>query len=145
MRTLILFLSALSLLQPHDWEDYNVLQVNRLPSKASFRSEPVREVCLNGTWKFKYSPTVGEADARFMEENADDERWDDIEVPGNWELQGYGFPFYVDVGYGFSLPGKRIEADPPHIPAENSPVGQYKRQFVIPTSWKGNQIVLQFS
>lgn len=144
MKSLILFLSALTLLQSHDWEDYNVLQVNRLPARATFRSEPVREINLNGTWKFKYSPTVGEADARFMDKNADNQCWDEIEVPGNWELQGYGFPFYVDVGYGFSLPGKKIEPDPPLIPEENCPVGQYKREFVIPANWKGNQIVLQF-
>ena len=47
-------------------------------------------------------------------------------------MQGYGYPFYVDLGYGFSLPGKKIENNPPHIPEENSPVGQYKRKFTVP-------------
>ena len=144
MKSLILLLSALSLFPPHDWEDCNVLQVNRLPARATFRSEPVQEVDLNGTWKFKYSPTYGEADASFMDEDADTGRWGEIEVPGNWELQGYGFPFYVDVGYGFSLPGRVFEIDPPHIPEENSPVGQYKRNFTVPAKWKGCQVILQF-
>ena len=144
MKSLILLLTALFLYPQQDWKNLDVLQVNRLPARASFRSEPVREINLNGTWKFKYSPTVGEADARFMKENADTKQWGEIEVPGNWELQGYGFPFYVDVGYGFSLPGKEIEANPPHIPEENSPVGQYKRIFDVPAAWKGSQVVLQF-
>ena len=127
-----------------DWDNLDVLQVNRLPARAWFQSEPVREINLNGTWTFRYSPSVDKADAAFMEEHADIRDWGKINVPGNWELQGYGYPFYVDVGYGFSYPGKKISPDPPHIPEDNCPVGQYKRKFSVPTSWKGNQIVLQF-
>lgn len=144
MKSLTILLYLLTILPVHDWEDINILQVNRLPARASFRSEPVREVSLDGTWKFKYSPTFSQIDERFMEETAPVGEWGDIKVPGDWELQGYGYPFYVDVGYGFSLPGKKIGNDPPHIPPQNSPVGQYKRKFTVPRGWKGSQIVLHF-
>ena len=144
MRSLLVLFYVLSLLPVHDWEDYNILQVNRLPARATFRSEPLREVSLNGTWKFRYSPTFDRVDNGFMGETAEVEGWDDIKVPGDLEMQGFGYPFYVDVGYGFSLPGKPIDYDPPHIPSQNCPVGQYKRKFVVPVNWKGSQIVLQF-
>ena len=144
MRFLISLIYALAILNANDWENRTILQVNRLPARASFISEPVREVSLNGTWKFRYYPTVLEAGTDLPDERTDTRRWGEITVPGNWEMQGYGFPFYVDVGYGFSFPGKKIEPNPPHIPEENSPVGQYKRKFIIPSSWKGNQVVLQF-
>ena len=143
MTSLILLLCALSLSPVPDWENPHVLQVNRLPARASFKSEPTREEVLDGTWKFKFYPTAGEADPHFMEEDAATDGWGDITVPGNWELQGYGFPFYVDLGYGFSLPGREFLPDPPHIPSFNSPAGQYKRKFTIPSSWKGQQTVLQ--
>ena len=144
MRILIAILYALAVLSSNDWEDRTILQVNRLPARASFQSEPVREVSLNGTWKFRYFPTVREAGTGFPETGTDTREWGEITVPGNWEMQGYGYPFYVDVGYGFSLPGRKIDPDPPHIPEENSPVGQYRRRFMVPSSWKGNQVVLQF-
>ena len=135
MKSLTILLYLLTILPVHDWEDINILQVNRLPARASFRSEPVREVSLDGTWKFKYSPTFSQVDERFMEETGPVGEWGNIKVPGDWELQGYGYPFYVDVGYGFSLPGKKIGNDPPHIPPQNSPVGQYKIKFTVPREW----------
>ena len=144
MKSLFLLVAAISLMPVDDWNNLDVLQVNRLPARAWFKSEPVREVDLNGTWKFQYSPTVREASPAFMDEHADTRGWGEIEVPGTWELQGYGYPFYVDVGYGFSYPGKKISPNPPNIPEDNGPVGQYKRKFSVPISWKGDQIVLQF-
>ena len=144
MRTIILLAAALSLMPADDWNNLDVLQVNRLPARAWFRSEPVRELDLNGAWKFRYSPTGRETDTLFMNEHADTRGWGKIEVPGNWELQGHGYPFYVDVGYGFSYPGKIISPNPPNIPEDNCPVGQYKRKFSVPSSWKDSQIILQF-
>ena len=124
---------------PHSdnvWENFDVLHINRLPSAATFLGYPSREMALkgekeatpyyaslNGTWKFKYVPKVADRA--------------DIKVPGNWELQGFGYPFYVGSGYGF-------KRNPPLIPADNSPIGSYKRNFTVPASWKGRQIVLHF-
>ncbi len=138
---------------PHsdnDWENFNVLHINRLPSAATFLGYPTRELArednkakspwflsLNGTWKFKY---VGRYDQRpmdFWKTGFDLSSWNDIPVPSNWEMEGYGYPFYVGSGYG-------IKKNPPLIAVENSPVGSYKRTFTIPADWKGKQIVVYF-
>ena len=128
----------------NDWENFDITGINTLSPTASFVSLPEHKVSLNGIWKFKYSPKVSERDTSFWRENASTELWGEIEVPGNWELQGYGYPFYVGAGYGFSLPGLKIAKNPPLIPCENSPVGSYKRKFEIPSSWSGKQIILHF-
>ncbi len=138
---------------PHsdnDWENFNVLHINRLPSAASFLAYPGRTLAmkgdmaaspyygsLNGKWKFSYSPTVAEAPDGFWEKGYDLSGWGDMEVPGNWEMEGYGYPFYVGSGYG-------IPRNPPLIPADNSPVGSYKRTFTVPANWKGRETVLHF-
>ena len=128
----------------NDWENFDVLGRNRLVPAASFTTEPERKVSLDGRWKFRYSPTAAQRDTLFWKKGADTRGWDEIEVPSNWELQGYGYPFYVGAGYGFSLPDKKIAKNPPLVPAENSPVGSYKRTFAVPSSWKGLQAVLHF-
>lgn len=128
----------------NDWENFDITGINTLSPAASFISLPERKVSLNGIWKFKYSPRVSERDLNFYKESALTEKWDDIQVPGNWELQGFGVPFYVGAGYGFSLPNQKIVKNPPLIPQENSPVGSYKRKFEIPSSWRGKQVVLHF-
>lgn len=138
---------------PHsdnDWENFDVLHINRLPSAATFLGYPSSELALkgektaspyyaslNGTWKFRYVPTVGQRPLDFWKKGFDTSGWDEIGVPGNWELQGFGYPFYVGSGYG-------IPKNPPLVPADNSPVGSYKRSFAVPAAWKGRQIVLHF-
>ena len=138
---------------PHsdnDWENFDVLHINRLPSAATFLGYPSREMALkddklaspyyaslNGIWKFEYVPTVGECATDFWQVGFDVSGWADIKVPGNWELQGFGYPFYVGSGYGF-------KKNPPLIPADNSPVGSYKRTFKVLEAWKGRQVVLHF-
>ena len=49
---------------------------------------------LNGTWDFKYfdDHRVMEAIPGVMEGKPAIGRWDKIQVPGNWEEQGYGIP-----------------------------------------------------
>lgn len=91
---------------PHsdnDWENFDVLHINRLPSAATFLSFPSREMalkgnksaspyyaCLNGIWKFKYVPTVGERSTEFWKEGFDVSDWADIKVPviGNCKDSG---------------------------------------------------------
>lgn len=102
---------------PHSdnvWENFDVLHINRLPSAATFLGYPSREMALkgekeatpyyaslNGTWKFKYVPKVADRPMDFWQKGFDVSGWADIKVPGNWELQGFGYPFYVGSGYGF--------------------------------------------
>ncbi len=138
---------------PHsdnDWENFNILSRNRLPSAATFYAFHSKELAkenrmqdspyfllLNGKWKFHFVPRVKDRPLTFFQEGFDTSNWDDINVPANWELEGFGYPFYVSGGYG-------IEKNPPLIPEENSPVGSYKREFTISDNWKGRQIVLHF-
>ena len=138
---------------PHsdnDWENFDILHINRLPSAATFLGYPTRElalrndrtqspwvVMLNGTWKFRYTPRSDQRPMTFWQQGFDLKGWDDIQVPSNWEMEGHGYPFYVGAGYG-------IKKNPPLIAVENSPVGSYKRTFTVPAHWKGKQIVLYF-
>ena len=138
---------------PHsdnDWENFDILHINRLPSAASFMGYPTRAlalqndrahspwvVMLNGTWKFRYTPRCDQRPMTFWQQGYDLTGWGDIQVPSNWEMEGYGYPFYVGAGYG-------IKKNPPLIAVENSPVGSYKRTFTVPANWKGQQIVLYF-
>lgn len=138
---------------PHsdnDWENFDVLHINRLPSAATFMGYPTKEMAvkgdksespyfqsLNGTWKFNFVPRSDERPMDFYNKGFDVSGWDEINVPSNWEMEGYGYPFYVGSGYG-------IKRNPPLIAVENSPVGSYKRTFTIPASWNKRQIILHF-
>jgi beta-galactosidase/evolved beta-galactosidase subunit alpha len=91
---------------------------------------------LNGSWKFNYSSCPESALENFFSEGYDVSGWDDIKVPSNWQMEGYGRPHYTDLYYPFPI-------DPPRVSSEN-PTGLYRREFYIPKSWDGDQIVLRF-
>ncbi len=138
---------------PHsdnDWENMYILHRNRLQSAATFHSFGSKKMAmdgdktkasnfllLNGKWKFKYVDRYGIRPMDFYQENFDVTGWDDINVPANWELEGFGYPFYVGSGFGF-------KRNPPLIPEDNSPVGSYRRTFELPKEWNNKQIVLHF-
>ena len=138
---------------PHsdnDWENFDVLHINRLPSAATFLLYSSKEKAikndknaseyympLNGSWKFKFVERSDKRPMDFYKTDYDVSGWNDIKVPSNWELEGYGYPFYVGAGYG-------IKVNPPLIDVENSPVGSYRRTFTVPANWKGQQIILHF-
>ncbi len=135
--------------RPH-WEDPSVVELNKLPPRATFfpfedrdhalardRSASARVVELNGTWPFRWVRSPAERIVDFYRTDVDDASWDRVQVPGNWQLEGYGIPIYVNSGYPF-------ERDPPHIPHDYDPVGQYRRHFTVPESWDGSRVVLHF-
>eukprot|EP00931_Biecheleriopsis_adriatica_P116546 TRINITY_DN92180_c0_g1_i1.p1 TRINITY_DN92180_c0_g1~~TRINITY_DN92180_c0_g1_i1.p1 ORF type:complete len:1238 (+),score=243.82 TRINITY_DN92180_c0_g1_i1:25-3738(+) len=119
----------------------------REPSRATFfafenealakrRAEP-KESCrfldLNGVWKFAWAPHAGDSPAGFEEPAFDDSAWSSMPVPGNWELNGHGFPIYTNVIYTF-------HTDPPNIryrgaDPEYNPTGAYRRGFEPPAAW----------
>lgn len=113
-----------------------------LPDEASARRGD-RETSpwfrsLNGTWKFFWSKNPSERPQTFFADSFSVAHWNDIAVPGNWQLQGYDIPIYVNTTYPFP-------ADPPRIPADFNPVGSYRRVFTIPDTWKGRQVFLHFA
>ncbi|MBN1108376.1 MAG: glycoside hydrolase family 2, partial [Bacteroidales bacterium] len=91
---------------------------------------------LNGTWRFFYSDVPEKAPEDFFTLNFNDRKWNDINVPSNWEMQGYGDPLFRNVKPPF-------KPDPPFVPDEYNPTGSYRKTFMIPPSWKGMQVFLR--
>jgi beta-galactosidase len=137
-------------IQNPPWEDPSVNEINREEPRAGFipyasldqaRSEdkwqsPMIQ-SLNGTWKFHLSENLKERPYWFFKDDFDIRHWDDIEVPSNWETEGYDYPIYVNITYPH-------EKTPPHIQDHYNPVGSYKRTFTIPDSWKDKDVILHF-
>lgn len=92
---------------------------------------------LNGKWKFKLYEKPGLIPKDFHKIYYDDEGWDVIQVPSNWQMFGYDKPIYVNVRYPF-------RADPPRVPRDWNPTGLYRKTFNIPKDWCGRQIFLVF-
>ena len=96
---------------------------------------------LNGLWKFNW---VRDADARptdFFQTNFNDKGWDNLQVPAVWELNGYGDPIYVNVGYAWR---NQYQNNPPLVPTKNNHVGSYRKEIIIPADWKGQEIFAHF-
>lgn len=132
------------------WEDPQVNGIDRLPMRTSYfafenaveaeqgdRATSKRFLSLNGQWMFKWSRSPGERPNGFQKPEFDVSHWDRIAVPGNWELQGYGTPHYVNIEYVFP-------ANQPFIPDDYNPVGSFRRSFDVPSDWSGQQVVLHF-
>lgn len=92
---------------------------------------------LNGEWDFSWSKSPDTRPSEFYHNNYETDAWDKIDVPSNWELQGYGTPIYVNDRYPFPK-------NPPYIPNDNNPVGCYKKKFDIPNDWKDHRISIVF-
>lgn len=113
-------------------------------TSGNYTSSPYYK-SLNGTWKFYYTENPRNIPEGFASDTIDVSRWSDIKVPGNWELQGYGIPIYVNIGYEFVSPGYSpyMEApNPPCVPVTFNPTGIYRRTFTVPGTWKGRQTYL---
>lgn len=98
---------------------------------------PETALSLNGIWKFFWCDTPEGIQRDFFRSNYQDQKWQDIEVPSNWEMQGYGDKLFRNVSAPF-------HANPPKVPKEYNPVGLYRRTFQIPADWKGQQVFLRF-
>lgn len=133
-----------------DWENPEMFNQNREDPRASFISYPDSEsairlakesspnyISLDGTWKFKWVKTPAERPYWFFKNDFDTRGWDDIEVPSNWEMKGFGVPLYVNAGYPF-------KKNPPFIQHEWNPVGSYKRTFKVPGSWSSREVFVTF-
>lgn len=137
---------------PHDWENHHVLQINREPARAAFTPfslhEGDRSLCLDGTWKFRWTPVPDERIVDFYRTGFDDKDWTDFPVPANWEIHGYGTPIYVSAGYPFKIDPPRVMGEPKTnytTYKERNPVGQYRRSFQLPVGWEANgQTFLRF-
>ena len=135
----------------HDWENPRVFAINKEAARSMFLPFADKQgaidnkyenspyyLSLNGTWKFKFSPSPACRPIDFYTGNYRTLDWDDIQVPGNWELQGYGIPMYANAEYPYPK-------NPPYIDNADNPVGSYKREFILPEGWKNRKVYLHFA
>ena len=134
-----LTVAAVEKTKMESWQDPNVVEENRLPMRATFVTDQQQSLTLNGVWKFNWNETIEGRTAGFEAPGFDDSKWDRMPVPGLWELNGYGDPIYVNVGYAWR---GHYENNPPFPPTEHNYVGQYRRTFNVDKSWIGKQICL---
>lgn len=132
------------------WQDIQVVAVNKEKPRSSFMSYADRETALtsrfekspyysllNGTWKFFFVDSYKDLPQNITDPSVNTSSWDDITVPGNWEVQGHGVAIYTNHGYEF----KPKNPQPPLLPEAN-PVGVYRRDIEIPASWDNRDIYL---
>lgn len=132
-----------------DWSNIRVINRGQLPPRSYFflyqnehnalsRSlDPATSLCLSGKWKFHHAPNPFEAPQDFHQPEYNSTSWDEIMVPGHWQLQGWGKPQYSNINYTFPV-------DPPNIPLDQNQTGSYVRRFEIPKSLVGQRLRLRF-
>ena len=143
-----------------NWENQHIFQINKMEPHAYFygfsnekdalqnnwKDSGFYEL-LNGMWKFHWVKKAADRPVDFYKESYNVSDWDEIKVPGNWEIEGYrngknwGIPIYVNDKYPWSF---RKKATPPYIPHDWTPVGSYRRKFNIPDNWGNRDIILHF-
>lgn len=132
------------------WQDVKTVAVNKEYPRSAFMTYPDKSTAqsmkyekspyyllLNGVWKFYFVNSYKQLPENITDPSVNTEQWHDIQVPGNWELQGFGTAIYTNHGYEF----KPRNPQPPLLPEEN-PVGVYRRNFEIPVEWQGRDIYL---
>lgn len=97
---------------------------------------------LNGKWKFHWTQNPNLRPADFFKPDYVVDEWAEINVPGNWEMQGYGTPIYVNERYEFDAKIYNFKKNPPIVPYDTNEVGSYRRTFKVPEGWDGRRIVL---
>ncbi len=133
------------------WEDPSVTGINKLPARAHFypyQNAPAalgfdfnkseRVILLNGDWSFYFSENPNSVPENFYSSSYNDQQWDKIYVPSNWQLKGYGIPIYTNIKHPFP-------ANPPYLPKDKNETGLYRTRFNLPSSWEGNEVILHFA
>ena len=155
MKTVRAFLFSVMCLAPAlpllgdvpDWENEEVTGINKEAPRASVFPASDKTLSLNGDWKFKFSMTPDERPADFFNPSYSVSGWDTVKVPSNWQLYGYGTAIYTNVPYPFKPNPPKVMGEPPkNWPAyrERNSVGSYRRDFNLPVSWKGEQVMIRF-
>lgn len=133
------------------FENPAVQEINRLPMRAAYfpyenaklakeddRSKSDRFLNLNGTWKFFWTNHYKNLPQKFESLSFDDSKWDNFQVPANWEFHGYGTPIYVNHPFEFAVKNPQ----PPIIPNPDQPAGIYRRTIELPAHWQGQQVFI---
>ncbi len=144
-----------------DWQNEQVIGINKeaahnhcVPYKTikqainDIRLYSPLVLDLNGTWKFNWVKHPDLRPQDFYKPEFDVHYWDNIEVPSNWQLKGYGVPIYSAGTYPFKKDPPKVMGLPPisyvsyKMP---NPVGSYRRNFTIPSDWDGREVILHFA
>ncbi|MEM8606219.1 MAG: glycoside hydrolase family 2 TIM barrel-domain containing protein [Myxococcota bacterium] len=139
------------------WNNFEVTSVNREAARAWFVTAHPEvgpkeidlpdtgpaTVALDGRWRYQFSASPSSLPAGFESPDFDDSDWDDIGVPSNVEMLGYGEPIYLNQHYPFD-PNRESAFDFPEIPAENNSVSSYRRDFEVPAGWDGRSVFIRF-
>lgn len=155
----------------NDWENARIIGQNKeqahntlipfkdLESALKSNKDSIYYKSLNGNWKFNWVKKPADRPINFYEVDYDDKNWDNIDVPSNWQMRGYGIPIYTNVKYPYSINIKEIpridhEYGPDgtyrrtfHVPGidhEYNPVGSYRTTFNIPEDWYDREIFIHF-
>ena len=137
-----------------EWHDMQVNDINRFGLHTNFfpyesvpaalqgdMSRQDNFLSLHGQWKFNWVENADQRPTDFYATDFDDSRWGEMPVPGLWELNGFGDPIYVNIGFGWR---GHFENNPPQVPVKDNHVGSYRRVISIPDSWDGKQVVAHF-
>ena len=133
-----------------EWENQTIFHINREPPRAHFFPFETEQLAregdqkksayfesFNGSWKFHFAPNPNKSIAGFEQPDFPVDTWQDIQVPGHWELQGWSVPIYLDEEYPFT-------PDPPFVPHEYNAVGSYVRYFELNEDWLDRDIFIRF-
>ncbi len=134
------------------WLDERRNEENRMPMHSSYyvyESEAALQradwktsanyLNLNGDWKFNWAEKPAGLPADFEKTDFNDSNWSTFKVPGNWEINGYGFPIYSSAGFEFTY---LMRPAPPVVPMDENPTAIYRREITLPENWNGKQVVL---
>ena len=138
--------------ESHDWENPHVLGINKLPYHATLQlpskwKECKEIVSLDGQWKFHWSKDPDSRPADFYEEKYDVSGWDYITVPGNWQLQGFGKPIYVNMQYPFHRDRPNVTGEPAkdwYAYEHRNPVGSYVTFIDVTKEMLSKNLILHF-
>lgn len=150
----VLFFLALGKLDAqvqNDWENPEVIDLNKEKPHASIllndKANNPNIVSLNGIWKFNWSPDPQSRPIDFYKLEYSTENWNNILVPGNWEMQGYDTPIYSNIPYHFQKDQPRVMSEPPEnftFYKSRNPIGSYVTTFDVKEDWKDKQIFINF-
>jgi len=152
--------ASASLAAAPDWQNQQVIGRNKEPGRATAFPHADREsalagerekspwfLSLDGEWKFHWAPDPAARPQEFFRPEFNVAGWDEIPVPGNWQMHGYGVPVYSNIPYPFKKDPPGVMGEPPEDFTSfkhRNPVGSYRRTFTVPEAWQGRQVFLQF-
>lgn len=158
---LFLFATTTLFAGKNDWENQHIFGINKEPAHAAFTSfldktDALKNEAeksplvssLNGTWKFNFVRSPEQRPMDFANPLTSVHSWDDIEVPSNWQIKGYGIPIYTNWQYPFApFPPKIMLPVPKRYTKREypNPVGSYRRDFEISQEWENKQVFVHFA